>query len=223
MSKDILSEINQDYFRDGFIKYTRKAFQLLPQLEKPRILDIGCGSGIPTIELAKLSNGEIIGIDINQSLLDKLNRKIKEESFSNRMKTMKYSLFKIDFPDESFDIIWAEGSIYIIGFEKGLKEWHRLLKTNGFLVVHDEIKTISNRLKTIPRCGYKLINCFSLPEGIWWIDYYHLLEIRINELRIKYNNNPEALMIFEKYQNDIDMVKKNPKDHDSAFYIMQKL
>ncbi len=86
MSKDFLFEMYLDHFRENFNKYTRKAFQLLPELEKPRILDIGCGSGVATIELAKLSNGEIIGIDIDQSLLDKLNRKIEENGFSNRMK-----------------------------------------------------------------------------------------------------------------------------------------
>lgn len=223
MSKDILFEINLDYFRENFNKYTRKAFQLLPTLEKPRLLDIGCGSGVATIELAKLSNGEIIGIDIDQSLLDKLNRKIEEKGFSNRMKALKCSLYEMDFPDESFDIIWSEGSIFIIGFKTGLKEWSRLLKTNGFLVVHDEKKNISNKLRKIPNCGYKLINYFSLPEDAWLIEYYNPLEIRIKELRKKYGNNSEALKIFRKYQNEIDMVKKNPIDYGSTFYIMQKL
>ncbi|MBA7503243.1 2-methoxy-6-polyprenyl-1,4-benzoquinol methylase, mitochondrial [subsurface metagenome] len=223
MSKDLLFEIDQDHFRENFNKYTRKAFQLLPELEKPRILDIGCGSGVATIELAKLNNGEIIGIDIDQSLLDKLNRKIEEKGFSNRMKVLKCSLFEMDFPDEYFDIIWSEGSIYIIGFEKGLKEWSRLLKTNGFLVVHDEKTNISNKLKKIPNCGYKLINYFSLPEDAWWTEYYNPLEIRIKELRKKYGNDPETLKIFKKYQNEIDMVKKNHKDYGSIFYIMQKL
>lgn len=222
MPKDLLSEINQDHFRKLLNKYTRKAFQMLPKLEKPRILDIGCGSGVPTVELARLSNGEIIGIDINQSLLDKLNRKIEEEGFSNRVKTMNCSLFEIDFPDESFDIIWAEGSISIIGFEKALKEWNRLLKTNGFLVVHDEIKNTSDKLEKMPSCGYKLMKYFSLPEDAWWTEYYGPLETRIKELRIKYKDDPEALKILEKYQNEIDMVKRDPKDYGSAFYIMQK-
>ena len=221
MSKDLLVEI-KDHFRERLNKYTRKAFQMLPNLEKPRILDIGCGSGVPTIELAKLSDGEIIGIDINQSLLDKLNLKIEEEGFSSRVKTFKCSLFKIDFPDESFDIIWAEGSIWIIGFEKGLKEWRRLLKPNGFLVVHDEIKTVLSKLRKIRSCGYKLINHFSLPEDAWWTEYYRPLETRIKELYMKYKNNPEALKILKKYQKEIDMVKRNPKEHGSAFFLMQK-
>jgi len=221
MVEDLMAE-TKDHFRENFNKYTRKAFQMLPKLEKPRILDIGCGSGVPTIELAKLSDGEIIGIDVNQSLLDKLNRKIEEEGFSSRVKTVKCSLFEIDFPDESFDIIWAEGSIWIIGFEKGLKEWNRLLKPNGFLVVHDEIKTVSNKLKKIPSCGYKLVDHFSLPEDAWWTKYCRPLEIRIKELHMKHKNNSDALKTLEKYQTEIDMVKRNPRENSSAFFVMQK-
>lgn len=77
MSEKILPEINIDHFREAFSKYTRKAFQLLPKLKRPKILDIGCGSGVPTIELIKLSIGEIIGLDIDQTQLEKLERKIE--------------------------------------------------------------------------------------------------------------------------------------------------
>jgi len=223
MSKKILLEANQDHSRENLDKYTRKAFRTLPELEKPRILDVGCGSGVPTIELARLSDGEIIGIDTDESLLEKLGGKIEEEGFSDRVKIKKCSLFEIDFPDESFHIVWAEGSISIIGFERGLREWKRLLKTNGFLVVHDDIKNMPDKLKKIPNCGYKLINHFSLPEDAWWTEYYKPLEIQIKELRIKCKNDPEALKILKKYQNEIDTVKKNPKGYGSVFYIMQKL
>ena len=222
MAKNLLSEINEDYFRERFIKYTRKAYKMLPKMDKPRILDIGCGSGIPTIELAKLSNGEIIGIDNDQALLDKLNKKIEDAGLLNRIKTIKCSLFDMDFPDESFDIIWVEGVINIIGFEKGLKEWKRLLKNKGFLVVHDEKSNSSDKLKKIADCGYKLINTFTLPDDAWWINYYKPLEIRIKKLRNKYKNDPKASEIFKKYQNEIDMVKNNRKTIGSAFFIMQK-
>ncbi len=195
---------------------------MLPKLEKPRILDVGCGSGVPTIELAKLSNGEIIGVDINQSLLDELNRRIEREGLSKRVKTVKCSLFEIGFPDESFDIIWAEGSIRIIGFEKGLKECRRLLKPSGFLVVHDEIKTVLDKHWKIPSCGYKLVNHFWLPEDVWWTEYYQPLETRIKEIYMKFKDNSEALKILREYQREIDMVKRNPKEHRSAFYIMKK-
>ena len=73
MSIDILKELNAEKMREVFLKYTRKAFEMLPKMENPCILDIGCGSGTPSIELAKLSDGEITGIDIDQAALDKLN------------------------------------------------------------------------------------------------------------------------------------------------------
>jgi ubiquinone/menaquinone biosynthesis C-methylase UbiE len=218
-SKDLFQEIDQ--LRANFIKYTRKAFRMLPRIESPRILDIGCGSGVTTIELAELSNGKVIGIDIDQFSLDLLNRKIMELGLSNKVKAVNLSLFEIDFPDESFNIIWSEGSIGVIGFERGLKEWRRLLKHNGFLVIHDEI-SISNKLSWITSWGYRLENYFSLPLDVWWEEFYRPLNKRINELRQKYKNDSEAKLL-KKFQNEIDMVKDNPQKFNSAFYIMQKL
>ncbi len=49
MSEDFLKELNIEELRERFLKYTRKAYQMLPKMDKPRILDIGCGTGIPTI------------------------------------------------------------------------------------------------------------------------------------------------------------------------------
>jgi ubiquinone/menaquinone biosynthesis C-methylase UbiE len=203
-------------------KYTRRAFRILPELERPRILDVGCGSGVPTIELAKLSDGEIVGIDVDQSLLDTLNRRIEKEGFSNRVKTIKCSLFEIDFPDESFDIIWAEGTISIIGFERGLREWRRLLRANGFLVVHDDVRNMSYKLEKISSCGYRLVKYFSLPKEAWWKEYYRPLETRIKELYRIYKNNTDALETLKKQQKEIDMVRKNPEEYGSAYFVMQK-
>lgn len=222
MSEDLLFEKNLDCLRERFIKYTRKAFQMLPKLKKPYILDAGCGSGSPTIELAKLSDGEIIGIDIDQSKLDRLNRKIEEEGFLGRVKTVKCSLLEMDFPDESFDIIWAEGSIRIIGFEQSLKKCKQLLKPKGYLVIHGAINIISNELEKLNSWGYKLVDYFSLPEDAWWTEFYEPLEIRIKELYVEYKKNYEVLNMLKKYQNEIAMVKRNPKDYCSAFYIIQK-
>lgn len=220
---DVYTEIDRDSSRKRLLNYTRKAFKLLPRIDKPRILDVGCGSGVPTIELARLSKGEVVGVDINQSLLDKLNMKIEREGLSNRVETRKCSMFELDFQDESFDIIWIEGGIQVIGFEKGLKEWRRLLKPNGFFVIHDEIKSIANKLEKIPSFGYKFVNQFLLPEDVHWIEYYRPLEKRVKGLCEKYKNNSKALKIIEKVQDEIDMVKGNPKEYRSAFYIMQKI
>lgn len=225
MTKEPFFEIYQEHLREvreGLNKYTRKAFQMLPELDKPHILDIGCGSGVPTIDLARLSNGEITGLDIDQSALAELERKIAETGLSNRVNTMKCSMFEMDFPDESFDIIWAEGSIHRIGFEKGLREWRRFLKPDGFLVVHDDIENTTNKVNQIPDCGYKLIGLFPLPEEAWWVEYYGPLEKRVRELRTKYRDAPEALKLLDEKQDEIDQFKKDPKSFCSVFLVMQK-
>ncbi len=137
MAEEITFQIEKDLLREGLCKYTRKAFQILPKLDKPLILDIGCGSGGPTLELARLSQGEIIGLDIDQSSLDRLAQKIEHAGLSDRIKATNRSMLNMDFANGSFDIIWAEGSTFIIGFERALKEWRRFLKPKRFLVAHE--------------------------------------------------------------------------------------
>jgi len=219
----MLNELDIDHFRKVFSKYTIEAFRKLPKLEKPRILDIGCGSGVPTMELAKLTDSEIIGIDIDQERLDKFNKKIEDEGLTHRVKAINCSLLDIKFPGNSFDIIWAEGSITTLGVEKSLRRWNRLLKPHGFLVVHDEIKHFFKERNKISSFGYKFVEHFSLPVDAWWEEFYSPLEIRIKELHKKYKNDPAALKVLERHQNEIDIVRASPKSFQSVFCIMQKI
>ena len=99
-------QVQKDKIRKRLLKYTRKAFRMLPQLEKPRILDIGCGSGIPTLELARLGQGEVIGIDIDRSALDEFVKRINEARLADRVQALNCSMFDMDFPYQSFNIIW---------------------------------------------------------------------------------------------------------------------
>jgi len=221
MSKETLLEIEKDLVRGRLNKYTRRAFQMLPELDQPHILDIGCGSGVPTLELARLSDGQIIGLDIDPSLLDQLTKKIEEAGLLDRVKTLKRSMLGLDFPDESFDLIWAEGSIVRIGFERGLKEWRRFLKPHGFLVVHDEITNITGKLEQISGCGYDLLGHFTLSEDIWWTEYYGPWEKRIREMRKKYSDDPKALLELDKEQREIELFKSNPRRYSSVFFVMQ--
>jgi len=243
MTKETVFQVEKDLLREKLCKYTRKAFQMLPKLDKPRILDIGCGSGITTIELARLSKGEIIGIDIYQPSLDKFTRKIEETGLSDRVRAMNCSMFNMDFTDESFDIIWSEGSIFIIGFERGLRDWRRFLKPNGFMIIHEMIwvqpnppqeiydywksyypgiKTVPENLKKITDFGYNLVGHFTLPEDAWWNEYYGPLERRVKELHSNYLDHPDVLLILDKEQREIAIARKYRKWYASAFFVMQK-
>ena len=222
LSREARFQIKKDRIRKRLLKYTRKAFRMLPQLDKPRILDVGCGSGIPTMELARLSQGEVIGIDIDQPALDKLTSKIREVGLTDRVQAINCSILEMDFPDESFDIIWSEGSIFVIGFERGLREWKRFLKPNGFLVAHDEKGNIEEKLEQISSCGYELLGHFTMSEDMWWTEYFAPLEKLIGEARKKYPDDPKVFEEANSAQWEIDMFKKNPERNSSVFFIMRK-
>lgn len=214
--------LEKDLLRANLNKYTRKAFHMLPRIDKPRILDIGCGSGVPTLELARLSKGQIIGLDIDQHLLDILSSKARDAGLSGRVRTMNCSIFDMDFPDESFDILWSEGAISSIGFERGLREWRRFLKTHGFLVIHDEMGNLEGKIAKITASGYDLLRYFIISEDIWWTSYFQPLQKRINNIRLKYIANHVKLSALNEAQREIDMLKKNPECSRSVFFVMKK-
>ena len=217
----VLEEVEQ--VRAGFLKYTREAFLKLPRLENPRILDVGCGSGVPTVELAKLSGGEVTGIDIDQSCIDDFNRKIREEHLSDRVEAFNISLAEMKFPDETFDIVWSEGVVGNIGFETSLKEWRRLLKRDGYLVIHYQVSRVADVLPRIPQLGYSLAGTMPLPEDAWWTEFYKPIEEKMETLLHRYRDNLDALKLLKQYKTEMEMVKKNPRNFSCAFYIMKKL
>jgi SAM-dependent methyltransferase len=225
------------------LSFTQKAFQLLPGLSKPMIVDIGCGDGGPTVELARLSDGCVVGVDVDGGALQDLRRRALRSGCGDRVFAVKGSIRHACFGEESLDVVWAEGSIHIVGFEKGLQAWRDAIRPEGFLVVHEMawlrpnppreileywkglypgIRTTSEYLRDIPALGYDVIGHFELPEGFWLTDYFEPLERRLNELRERYASNSEALRVLDREQRSVDLYRRCSKWYGSAFFAMTK-
>ncbi|MGC9443670.1 MAG: class I SAM-dependent methyltransferase [Candidatus Methanospirareceae archaeon] len=222
MTTEVQDELCKDRVRANLLCYTRRAFRMQPALNHPAILDIGCGTGVPTLELARVSNGTVTGLDINQPALDDLQQKIAAANLADRVTAVNGSLFELEFPDESFDILWAEGSIAVIGFEQGLQAWRRLLKPAGFLVVHDELGDLKTKQNHITKSGYELLGQFTISADEWWCAYYEPLEKRIAELRAKYRDDTKALAVLDREYREVSLFKSNPEQNASVFFVMQK-
>ena len=113
----IFFEIHQDLPRagPGDNSQTRKALSMLTDLPaRPRILDIGCGPGMQTIELAKQTDGTITAMDNHVPFLEALRRRSMEEGLGGRINILQASMFDLGFEKESVDVIWSEWAIYII-------------------------------------------------------------------------------------------------------------
>ena len=215
-------QVQRDNIRRRLCMYTRKAFLTLPPIKKPRILDIGCGSGVSTLELAELTKGEITGIDIDQSALNRFNTYKEEAGLPDRVRAVYCSMYDMDFPDGSFDIIWSEGSIYAIGFEKGLREWKNFLKPGGYMVIHDEEGDVSKKLKQITSCGYEILDHFILDIETWWDEYFSPLEQLIIKYRTRHPNDLTILEELQQTQKELDTFKRYPEHNSSACFIIKK-
>jgi ubiquinone/menaquinone biosynthesis C-methylase UbiE len=222
MTENEQFQIQKDDIRRRLCKYTRKAFLTLPSLDKPRILDIGCGSGVSTLELAELSNGEIIGIDIDQSALNRFNKYIEKAGLATRVQALNCSMFNMNFTNHSFNIIWSEGSIYAVGFENGLREWERLLTSDGYMVIHDEKGDVSKKLHQISSCSYEILDYFILDQETWWTEYFAPLEKLINESRKKTTDDPKILEELSRAQEELDFFRKYPERNSSVCFVIKK-
>jgi len=214
--------LKKDEIRRSLLKYTRKAFRMLPQTDKPMIVDIGFGSGIPTLELTRLSNGTVIGIDINQPALDRLAERIKEAGLTGRIQSVNHSMSDIDVKDESIDIILSEGSIYAVGFERGLREWKRFLKPGGFMIIHDEQGNISEKLEQIKNNSYELLGHFTLSVQTWLDEYFVPLEKLVNEHKTGSTDDPEVLGEIKQAQWELDMFNKDRERNSSVYFVIKK-
>jgi len=243
MAKDVLAEVRRGLPTLERLEYTRRAFHLIPRIDRPMILDIGCGSGVPTIELASLCNGTVTGLDIDAAALEELGRKAAELGISDRVRTVRSSMLEMDFPDGQFDVVWSEGAAWSIGFSRALGEWRRLLKTRGYMVIHDGcwlepdppaqirdfceanfpgLSTHEENLDSIPREGYELVGEFKLPSEAWLDTYFQPLKDRLPVLRRTVAGDIAALADLKREEDQIDMYVRHLRWYGSAFYIMQK-
>jgi ubiquinone/menaquinone biosynthesis C-methylase UbiE len=223
---------------------TRRAFNIIPKLPgQLHILDIGCGHGVQTIVLAKISKGTIVALDNHQAFLNILMKKAKAEELLDHIVPKNKSMLDMDFEDNTFDIIWSEGALYFMRFQNGLRRCHQLLKIDGFLAVteivylvnnppapliqyfekeYPDIKAVKDKIDIIQNERFRLISNFTLPESSWLDSFYLPMEEELTRLNKKYQGNEIALGIFEEMKNEIDLYKKFSDFYGYEFFIMQR-
>ena len=208
--------------RAAFLAYTREAYALLPVVGQPRILDIGCGSGAVTIELARLSGSEVFGVDTDEAALVEFRRRVEEAGLGHRVKAVNASLFDTGFADESFDVLWEEGVLHLLDAAKGVQACRRLLRTKGHLVLHETAAWFEGNEAHLRASGFCTVHEYLLPKHCWWTDYYAPLEDRIRRLREERGHDFSSEKLAQ-HEREIAMVKADPGRFDCGFFLLQRL
>lgn len=217
----------------GFIKGLNK---------KSKIADIGCGTGGPTMALAKGTEANIVGVDIFPGFINIFNKNFGK--IKNRVKGIVGTMDKLPFKNEEFDVIWSEGSVYNIGFEKGLKEWKKFIKKGGYVAISEaswftdtrpeeistfwnnaypEINTISNKVRQIESAGYIPVATFILPEDCWIDNFYKPQEEAAKKFLKKYKGNMTVERLISNQKHEAALYKKYKQYYGYVFYIAKKI
>jgi SAM-dependent methyltransferase len=205
----------------------------------------GCGTGASTILLARLLNkSDITAVDFLQDLLDVLNEEAKNSGVADMISTLPCSMENLPFADEELDVIWSEGAIYNMGFEKGVAEWRRFLKTGGLLVASEitwltdsrpeelqqywdseypEINTASAKIGVLEKHGYSPVGYFVLPEHCWLDEYYRPIQARLGDFLSRNGNSKEAHEIADVEQKEIALYEKYKTYFGYGVYIARKI
>ncbi|MDR0972617.1 MAG: class I SAM-dependent methyltransferase [Prevotellaceae bacterium] len=229
----------------GSDEMTIKALSYIDGLqENSQILDIGCGTGWQTIILANNAPGNIIGLDLFPNFVNVLNENAKSNNLQNRINGIVGSMENLPFNKEQFDLIWCEGAIDNIGFEKGLTYWYDFLKYNGYIAVTsptwfttehpDEVNKfwldagssgldeISKNISVMQNIGYKFIATFILPEKCWTDNYFNPREHAIQKLLEKYSGNSMVEGFIENNRHEVELYSKYKQYYGYAFFIGKK-
>jgi len=229
----------------GSPEVTIKALNFIENLnDKARIADLGCGTGGQTMVLAKHAPGFITGIDLFPDFIDLFKRNAAHLNLQGRVTGIVGSMDNLPFQEEELDLIWSEGAIYNIGFERGLNEWRKFLKTGGYMAVtevswfaderpseiekfwtdaYPEIDTIPNKVAQLQKAGYIPVATFMLPENCW-TEHFYATQVAAQEVFLKKhagNKTAEELVASERHE--AQLYQKYKAFYGYVFYIGKKI
>lgn len=224
---------------------TVRALSFIDNLNgESRIADLGCGTGGQTMVLAQHTPGSITGIDLFPAFIDIFNANARKMNIGGRVKGVVGSMDNLLFKDEELDLIWSEGAIYNIGFERGLSYWKRFLKPGGFIAVtevswftserpeeittfwmnaYPETDTIPNNIARMQNAGYNPVAHFMLPESCW-IENFYAPQVAVQEAFLrKHEGNQNAIDFIESERHEARLYSKYKEFYGYVFYIGKKI
>jgi SAM-dependent methyltransferase len=150
---------------------------------------------------------------------------------------------RLDLAPASFDLIWSEGAIAMMGFEAGLRAWRPLLAPGGHLALtevcwkkpdppaecaafwtaeYPAIRDAATLVAAGIQAGYDVVDHFALPPAAWWDDYYRPLQQNIAAFRDHYREESDAQALADQVQREIDVWRAYSDYYSYEFFVMRQ-
>lgn len=241
----IFFQVHSDLPREGpgSKEATEKAFSFVTLPDVPHVLDIGCGPGAQTMDLAALApTAQIDAVDLWPASVEEAQRRAADSGYADRVTVSQGDMKALPYDTENFDLVWCEGAAYIMGVATALAEWRKFLKPGGYLAftenvwlqpdppdkVHHwwvsrypEMGTAETCRAVAEHAGYEVLGEFVLPETAWWPEYYLPMQARIERLRVRYQDDAKALSVLDECMEEIDIYRAFSDYYSYAFFILK--
>lgn len=229
----------------GSDEATLKALSMIGRLpDGAKVADLGCGTGSSAMILAKNLGVEVTALDLFPQFIEILKERAVKEGVDERINGMVGSMEDLPFAENSLDMIWCEGAIYNIGFERGMKEWSKLLKVGGYIAVTDttwltdtrpeeiadfwndaynEVETMPVKVQKMMDAGLSPLGAFLLPEECWTTNFY-VPQQKAQELFLqRHPGNKSADELIKNQRHEAELYAKYKQYYGYVFYIAKKL
>ncbi len=129
------------YYDEAWTKHSRHLDDdMLKRLDPPKnsnCVDLSCGTGYVTGKLAKITNGNVIGVDLSKGMLE-----VAKKNYGSKCKFIQSDVLEFlkSQPDNSFDIITYAWALSYSQPNHVIPEIKRILKPKGKIGIIDNIR-----------------------------------------------------------------------------------
>jgi len=186
LEKDKKLQTTTDFegFDFNLLSSFRFCYQYLKdKCHNKKLLDYGCGNGIHSIFPAKCGV-EVIGIDLSESFLKIAKERAEREGVEDKIRFLKMDCEKMEFPDNSFDIIFDGGTFSSLDFKMAIPELARVLKPEGFLLGietfgHNPFTNLKRKLNRVmgKRTEWAASHIFQMKDLELVKNYFNKIEV----------------------------------------------
>lgn len=192
-----------------------------PLPSSPRALDVGCGPGRASLVLAA-AGARVTAVDLHDPFLHRTRAAAQDAGLAGRVAVERASMTALPHPDSAFDLLWCEGAAYLMGVDRALLEWRRLLRPGGALVLTDAVWTTATPSEEARRfwaqypdmrdeaalaaaarsAGWEVLATHLLPDADWTDEYHGPLAAAIDAWP---DPDPDTAAVLAEARREVDV------------------